>query len=79
LQPYFNEHSRFFMSSPKNHFRTKADEYRVLAAAMRDGSVRLQFRNMAEHYDRMAELYEEEHQRRSLHWAAVSSAPSAAG
>jgi hypothetical protein len=46
-----------------NYFRAKADEYRRLGSAMRDGSIRLQLRNMAEHYDRMAELYEDEHQR----------------
>jgi hypothetical protein len=65
------------MPSRKNHFRTKADEYRAWAAAMRDGSVRRQLRNMGEYYDRMAEPYEDEHQRR-VHWARAS-APSAVG
>jgi hypothetical protein len=51
------------MPSRRNYFRTKADEYRRLAVAMSDGSIRLQLRNMAEHYDRIAELYEDEHQR----------------
>ena len=46
-----------------NYFRTKSDEYRRMAAAMTGGVIRLQLRNMAEYYDRMAELYEDEHQR----------------
>jgi hypothetical protein len=43
----------------------KADEYRALAAAMSDGSIRLQLLNMAEHYDREAEQNERQHQVRA--------------
>ena len=50
------------MPSQMNYFRTKAHDYRRLAVNMTGGSVRLQLRNMAEYYERMAELYEEEHQ-----------------
>ena len=46
-----------------NYFRTKSDEYRRMAAGMTGGIIRLQLRNMAEYYDRMAELYEDEHHR----------------
>jgi hypothetical protein len=38
-----------------NYLRQKADEYRTLAAAMTDGAIRLQLRNMAERYEQEAE------------------------
>jgi hypothetical protein len=47
-----------------NYLREKADEYRALAAAMTDGSIRLQFLNMAEHYEREAEQNERQHRLR---------------
>lgn len=54
-----------------NYFRTKSDEYRRMAATMTGGVVRLQMRNMADYYDRMAELYEDEHQRQPEKVAAA--------
>ena len=54
-----------------NYFRSKSEDYRRMAAAMTGGVIRLQLRNMADYYDRMAELYEDEQQRRPEKVAAL--------
>lgn len=48
-----------------NYLRMKADEYRALAAAMSDGSIRSQLLNMAEHYEQEADRNERQHQLRA--------------
>jgi hypothetical protein len=45
-----------------NYLRMKADEYRSLAAAMKDGNIRLQLLTLAEHYDREADQNERQNQ-----------------
>ena len=48
-----------------NYLKTKADEYRALAAAMNDGTIRQQLLNLAERYDREAEQNERQRQVRA--------------
>ena len=46
------------MPSKMNCLRTQAEEYRVLAAAVNNNSVRLQLLSIANHFDRLAEQNE---------------------
>ena len=48
-----------------NYLRIKADQYRALAAAMNDGTIRLQLRNLAERYDREADQNDRQNQQRT--------------